>query len=358
MKEMLKKTFAYSSVLGVVSFFVLGSFNSIIVDKDAFMENTLNIKFAKRLDDIKGEYVIGRNAASIRKMNLSQLNMKEQADSVKTIASANKTWTWGENKRGIRMKPQVPAAKVAKKENKEEFEKIETRPEPAIKGDFQDMKLVGGLHNQKPIENLKDIEASASISNGEINEIFVDFPDRDEPLIIDTSEMVGNVFEFRDSETGEMQSGLIYEEKRDEKKGTVRFVVTLAGDTNYSNTRLAFEAPIDPNATLPGQEDNSNWGMNDQNDDNYNNEVADSDENDEDDNFGDFDKTRNNEAEETEYAQSDYADDEYADEGYDQEFDEERESEELDDTDFAQGEDENDRDLASVPQAKPFAFKF
>jgi hypothetical protein len=63
----IKKALLGTAILGSVAFFGLGSFNSIVVDKNAFLKNDLNIKFAKRLDDMKGEITIGRMAASLPK---------------------------------------------------------------------------------------------------------------------------------------------------------------------------------------------------------------------------------------------------------------------------------------------------
>jgi hypothetical protein len=55
----LKKAILATTFTGTALFFALGSMNYIVVDKNAFLKNDLNIKFAIRLADMNGEITVG-----------------------------------------------------------------------------------------------------------------------------------------------------------------------------------------------------------------------------------------------------------------------------------------------------------
>ena len=78
--------------------------------------------------------------------------------------------------------------------------------------------------------------------------------------------MVGNVFQYEDTHTGEMKSGLLYEVEKGKK-----YMVTLANDSQFPGARLEFET--NGAEIAYGQdyyEKQESWNLNSQNeDDNY-----------------------------------------------------------------------------------------
>ena len=76
--------------LGVLATVILGSYNSMFTNNDAFMNKTAGIKFTKRLDEISGKVVIGRMAAS--SMPWKGLGTKKKPIK-KVVAKVNKAPT-------------------------------------------------------------------------------------------------------------------------------------------------------------------------------------------------------------------------------------------------------------------------
>lgn len=232
----LKKALFGTTLLGAVSFFVLGSMNSIVVDKSAFLKNDLNIKFAKRLDEMTGEVVVGRMAASIP--------------------------TWDNSKSLAPMKEVLKINKKALQVKKERVEKaiaqkvVKTTPGPSVKN-ARDLQLTGGLFNKKPLKDGQDFSGKAHVVDGVIEEIDVKLPGGKRFIVNTNERMVGNVFQYEDTETREMRSGLFYEVK----KG--HYMITLTGDSEYSGLRLEFKS--EAGTEVESKNNNSNWAMNDQN---------------------------------------------------------------------------------------------
>jgi hypothetical protein len=242
----LKKALFTTTILGAVSFFVLGSMNSIVVDKQAFLRNDLNIKFAKRLDEMNGEVVIGRMAASI-----------PQWDKSKSLAPAK-----------VAVKFSKKDIQEIKKNIKKNFAKktvVAAIPEPSVKN-APDLDLTGGFFNKKALKDGKGYSGKAHIVDGVIEEIDVTLPGGKKFIVNTNERMVGNVFQYEDTETREMRSGLFYEVKKGE------YMITLTDDTKFAGLRLEFKS--EAGTEVKSKNNNSNWAMNDQNvEDNHNLDV-------------------------------------------------------------------------------------
>ncbi|MFT6632619.1 MAG: hypothetical protein ACJAS4_002583 [Bacteriovoracaceae bacterium] len=230
----LKRLLLGTTLLGTVAFFVLGSMNSIVVDKQAFLRNDLNITFAKRLDEMNGDVVIGRMAASIPKWD----NTKSLAPIKKINKITKKVFITKKSKLSI-VKNIVSAA-----------------PGPTVKN-APDLELTGGLFNKKPLKDGKGYSGKAHIVDGVIEEINVTLPGGKQFIINTNERMVGNVFQYEDTETREMRSGLFYEVKKGQ------YMITLTDDTKFAGLRLEFKS--EAGTEVKSKNNNSNWAMNDQN---------------------------------------------------------------------------------------------
>lgn len=203
-----KKLATWSFVIGGLTLFVWGSMNSQVLDKNAFMQNKYNIKFAKRLDEMNGKLVEGRMAASVDSSKWSKL----------TTASIKKT---------------IKKLETPKKQ--EVAKSVETpRSEPAIKD--ADLILTGGLFNKKPLKDKSAFNGEAKIVDGVLERVDLTLPGGVSVQLSPSNERLnGNVFTYEDTETGEARSGLVYMVK----KGV--YMATLTNDTNFAGLRLEFK---------------------------------------------------------------------------------------------------------------------
>jgi hypothetical protein len=195
--------------LGVLATVILGSYNSMFINNDAFMNQTAGIKFTKRLDEISGKVVIGRMAAS--SMPWQGLETKQKPVKKNVIKKV--------------------VAK-AKKNVKKKIAKV-NQPAPAIKGDLE-LNLTNVFH-KKPL-TAGSFSGSAKTVDGVIEEIYVNLPNGKSIEINTNDRMRGNVFQYEDTETRVMKSGMFYEVK----KGT--YMITLTNDSQFKGARLEFKA--------------------------------------------------------------------------------------------------------------------
>ena len=238
-----KKALLVMGSFGVVGFFAIGTMNSIVVNKGAFFKNEFNIKFAKRLDDLNGEVVYGRMAASIPKWDPTKSLQKKKLNTAEKLVTAKMF--------------QQKAKDASKKQDKKIQEVVKAEvPEPAI-DEARNLSLTGGLFNKKPLVNGKGYSGKANVVNGIIEEIDVVLPGGKRLLINTNDRMVGNVFQYEDTETREMRSGLLYKVKEGQ------YMVTLTDDTNFAGLRLEFKA--EAGTYIEDRNNYSNWAMNDQN---------------------------------------------------------------------------------------------
>jgi len=208
--KQLSMGFIMAGVLGTV---VLGSYNSIIVNNDAFMNKSAGIKFTKRLDEINGKIVIGRMAAS----SIPWTGLKKQ-EKKKEVVTAKKKFF---------------AKKVVQVEKKAEEVMNNPVPAPAINADLE-LSLSNVFH-KKPLA-AGSFSGSAKTVDGVIEEIYVNLPGGKRIEINTRERMMGNVFQYEDTETRELKSAMFYEVKR----GT--YMITLTNDSKFAGTRLEFKA--------------------------------------------------------------------------------------------------------------------
>lgn len=238
--KVLKKVALTTTCLSVLASMFAGGYNSLVMSNDAFMEIDSGIKFVKRLDEVNGQVTIGRMAASApaRKIKIEAPVQKQVTKSIKKVV----------------------AKKVA---TKQEAVSQEVIVEPAIRGDL-DLSLASVFH-KKPLEK-GSFSGSAKTVDGVIEEIYVNLPGGEQIEINTRERMAGNVFQYEDSVTREMKSGMLYEVK----KGT--YMVTLTNDSKFAGTRLEFSSNNAEVAYGNDYYDNTqSWETDNQN---YDNQLA------------------------------------------------------------------------------------
>jgi hypothetical protein len=223
----IKRAFFGTSVLGAAFILALGSYNTMSVDYSAFTKNDLGIKFSKRLDNITGEVVVGRMAASVPKWAaLATAPVQNEVKKIKEVVKEKK----------------IIENKIA------EVEK--SLPAPIVSEDL-DLELTGGFYNKKALKG-GEISGSASVVDGVLESIRVTMPDGNS-IDINTSKekMVGNVFQYEDTATAELRTGLFYKVK----EGS--YMVTLTNDSVYTNMRLELKA----DGGFENTQKLANWNM-------------------------------------------------------------------------------------------------
>lgn len=237
--KVARNVFFTSTVFMGILFIMLGTFNSIVVDKNAFLKNDYNITFAKRLDDMTGEVRVGRRAASISPWSVQNTNEKFNNKILKKSISKTSKISTSLKESSNTMK------EIVKKEDK-----------PAIMTTGL-LELTGGLFNKKPLLKGQDYYGRASVVDGIIEKLDVTMPGGENFTVNFNKKMAGNVFQYEDSETREMRSGLMYELK---SKG--KFMVTLTDDTNFAGMRLEFSPVTEVTEEKLAASGKAHWGMN------------------------------------------------------------------------------------------------
>lgn len=203
---------------GVLTIALTGIYNSLQLSPSSYDQN-LGIKFVKRLDEMQGRVVVGRMAASLQKW--SPLD-----DTQKKVPSIQ----------ALRKKVlKTPKKSVVAQEKVEVADNSDTRiiPEPAISEELN-LELTQVFH-KKPLDK-KSFNGYAQTYDGYIQKLVVTLPNG-KTINIDTRErMIGNVFQYEDTQTGEPKSGLMYEVKKGEQ-----YMVTLTDDSAYAGLRLGFK---------------------------------------------------------------------------------------------------------------------
>ena len=229
------KSFTLSTTGFMFTFLMfMGIYNSVQVNSSSFMQQTTDIRFIKRLDEIKGKVTLGRMAASTVKWeSLSDLKKIE------------------ENKD----KPVIQKVETVSKVDESLAQNL--IPEPAVDADLN-MKL-SNVFFKKPLKDGSFL-GSAKTVDGVIEEVYVELPGGKIIEINTRDRMVGNVFQYEDTVTRELKSGMFYEVK----KGT--YMITLTNDSEYAGLRLEFKAENNAEVAY-GDEYNQdiNWGINTQN---------------------------------------------------------------------------------------------
>lgn len=220
---------------------VTGVYNTVVLKNDSFMAYDSGVKFVKRLDEIQGRITIGRMAASTKSWTKLAPKKVEKKEVIKKVAKV-----------------------VPNKIEKEEFKQVQPAevPEPAIKGDLD--LTVSNVFFKQPLKE-GSFSGSARTVDGVIEEIYISLPDGDQIEINTNERMVGNVFQYEDSLTGDIRSGMFYEVK----PGT--YMITLTGDKDYrySGVRVEFKAENGSQVAYSDEyyESTQSWGMDNQNTD-------------------------------------------------------------------------------------------
>jgi hypothetical protein len=219
----------YSSLLFFlgVSFLVIGTYNSIVINSDSHLSSS-DLQFVKRLDEIYGVTVHGREVAasvSWQKLNpkqISQLNLKKRFIK-QTVQTSNSSQ--------ITQQDVVPAAAVQEELSLNLVEVI--NPRLFAQGLGQD-QFTGSL----------------STNNGVIESLTVSLPNADS-LSVSFSEMAGNVFEYDYS--GELYSGMMYQVDQNS------YMVTLTnGPLEGTRLRFQVDAPMDDTQQIQRPLDENN----------------------------------------------------------------------------------------------------
>ncbi len=205
-----KKAFTYLAVAAVV---ISGTYNSVMVNSDSFM-NEQDIRYVKRLDEVYGVVKAGRQYASV-KPEWVKLSNKQVTEVAKALAPSP-----------------APKAVVAQAQVSAPVETA-----AAVQEEL-DLNLVEVSNPKKYQGNVPSSMFSGNLvtADGRIEALSVSLPNG-EGLSINTSEMVGNVFEY--DLDGETLSGMIYQVDQ------TTYMVTLTNVT-FEGTRMKFSSGAAP----------------------------------------------------------------------------------------------------------------
>jgi hypothetical protein len=187
-------------------FTVTGTYNALVMNSESHISGS-DVKFVKRLDEIYGKTIYGREvAASVKWQKIAQSQIKPKLiDNVPTFAVSN---------------------------TQASSEVVETPQQVATVQEELNMNLVEVINPNKYKKGLAEgsFNGSLSTNNGVIESLTVSLPNG-EGLSISFSEMTGNVFEY--DMNGELYSGMMYQVDQ------FAYMVTLTGGP-LEGTRLRF----------------------------------------------------------------------------------------------------------------------
>lgn len=222
----IKKIGLTTALFGSGLIVLMGSYNSLVFNKSSFERNDLNVKFAKRIDELNGSIRIGRNAASISPFKVTH-NMRQNNNVI-------------EEPKEVIQEVSFKDSGIKKIEAQTEEVKVQ---EPLIK-DLGRAELVSGLYNQNPLKDGQGYSGTISVSDGFVTLSDIVLPDGKTINISTYDRMSGNFFVYEDTETGEPRTGMIYDREvtAEDGKKYNHYVVTFAGDTNHTGTKLEFKS--------------------------------------------------------------------------------------------------------------------
>lgn len=194
------KVLAFTVALLVVA---AGTYNTILIGSNSELSGS-DMRFVKRLDEINGVTIPGRNTASVKWKKLG---------STQKIAKS------------------IPTTE--EKEISETPVSVESIPAPAVEETLT-LSLVEVINQTKWQNGLSDTQFSGSLeaNNGVIEELNVALPNG-EGVSVSFSEMTGNVFQY--DLNGELQTGMLYQVDRH------AYMVTLTSGP-LEGTRLRFSS--------------------------------------------------------------------------------------------------------------------
>lgn len=188
-------------------FVMVGTYNAVIINSESHLYGN-DVKFVKRLDELYGVTVPGREAASIEWRKLGSASVKKVKLPKEITQEVSK----------------IAAAPVI--ENV-----VNDVPSAAIQEELQ-LSLSEVINTKKWKEGLPADKFTGSLvtNNGVIESLAVDLPNG-EGLSVSFSEMTGNVFEY--DLNGELYSGMMYQVDQHS------YMVTLSNGP-LEGTRLRF----------------------------------------------------------------------------------------------------------------------
>ena len=233
MNTSVKKSIKTFAMLGCCAVVISGIYNSLHTSDD-FMSDP-EVRLVKRLDELKGKVKVGRMAAST--IGWSKL-------------TANKV-----------SKPAAPklkrVKKIAKKADQAKSKRI---IRASIQEDLQldAVQVFNAKLFKKPLDmKNNDFSGSLTAKGGVLESVQINLPTGENIEISSYDEMNGNVFQYEDSETREVYSGMFYKIK----EGS--YMVTLTNDQRFAGTRIQFEAPKEAGYEAPNENEYASWAHDD-----------------------------------------------------------------------------------------------
>lgn len=205
------KTFAF---LAVLMFIGTGTYNAVVINSESHLAGS-DIKFVKRLDEIYGVTVSGREVAA--SMNWQKLNPKEVAE--------------------YKMKAAPQVVQTVSTADAAPVSNADVIPAAAVQEELS-LNLVEVINPKKWQQGLTNTQFNGNLAtnNGVIESLNVSLPNG-EGVSVSFSEMVGNVFEY--DLDGELYSGMMYQVDQ------TAYMVTLTnGPLEGTRMRFSVDTPM------------------------------------------------------------------------------------------------------------------
>jgi hypothetical protein len=189
-------------------FVLVGTYNAVVINSESHLSNA-DVKFVKRLDEIYGVTVPGRQLA------------------------ASTSWKKIEKSESMN----IAAPRIASSTSSEVIPTAEDAISDAVVKEELNLSLVEVINSKKWQNGLSSSQFSGGLStnNGVIESLSVSLPNG-EGVSVSFSEMTGNVFEY--DLNGELYSGMMYQVDQH------AYMVTLTnGPLEGTRLRFSAEAP-------------------------------------------------------------------------------------------------------------------
>ena len=198
------------AVVAVALFLVTGTYNAVVINSESHLAGT-DLKFVKRLDEVYGVTISGRdvaNSVSWQKLAPAQIN----------------------HQRLINHRPIIQEVSVA--HSSPEVQAMEEAPTEAAVQEELSLNLVEVINSKKWQNGLNNSQFNGSLTtnNGTIESLNVSLPNG-EGVSVSFSEMSGNVFEY--DLDGNVYSGMMYQVDQNS------YMVTLSNGP-LEGTRMRF----------------------------------------------------------------------------------------------------------------------
>jgi len=216
-------------------FVLTGTYNAVVINSESHLSSS-DVKFVKRLDEMYGVTIKGREVAAVttwKKLAPSPITSPKMAPLVEKVVQA-----------------EAPAP-------------VEVTPQAAVQEELT-LSLVEVINPKKWQQGLTNTQFNGSLStnNGVIEDLNVSLPNG-EGVAVSFSEMTGNVFEY--DLNGENYSGMMYQVDQNS------YMVTLTNGP-LEGTRLRFSSVELQNESYETQQtlaENNNVSVGDFGETNY-----------------------------------------------------------------------------------------